>query len=97
MLALLLCSLLPLQDVRAWRAAHEQDMLGRLKDAPPEAFVFTDRAPLITWQDAWEDFKYCCSESALWVAQHYHAARSFSEVHVWLRDDLPIGDAEGLP
>ena len=72
-------------------------MLARLKEAPPEAFVFIDRAPLITWQDAWEDFKHCCKDSALWVAQHYHAARSFGEVHVWFRDDLPIPDAEGLP
>ncbi len=85
------------EHIRAWRAGHERDMLTRLKEAPPEAFVFIDRAPLITWQDAWEDFKHCCKDSALWVAQHYHAARSFGEVHVWFRDDLPIPDAEGLP
>ncbi|MBN9160709.1 MAG: hypothetical protein BGO98_00010 [Myxococcales bacterium 68-20] len=85
------------EHIRAWRAAHEQDMLARLKADPPEAFVFIDRAPLITWQDAWEDFKHCCKESSVWVATHYHAARSFGEVHVWLRDDLPIPDAEGLP
>jgi hypothetical protein len=85
------------EHIRAWRAAHERDMLARLKEAPPEAFVFIDRAPLITWPDAWEDFKHCCGESSQWVAQRYHAARSFGEVHVWLRDDLPIPDAEGLP
>jgi hypothetical protein len=85
------------EHIKAWRAGHERDMLARLKEAPPEAFVFIDKSPLITWQDAWEDFKHCCGESALWVAQHYHAARSFDEVHVWFRDDLPIPDAEGLP
>lgn len=85
------------ERIKAWRAAHEKDMLARLKDAPPEAFVFLDHAPLITWQDAWEDFNHCCKESAVWVAEHYHPARSFGEVHVWLRDDLPIPDAEGLP
>jgi hypothetical protein len=85
------------ERIKAWRASHERDMLARLKEAPPEAFVFIDKSPLITWQDAWEDFKHCCGESALWVAQHYHAARSFDEVHVWFRDDLPIPDAEGLP
>lgn len=85
------------EHIKEWRAAHERDMLARLKEAPPEAFVFIDRAPLITWQDAWEDFKHCCKESALWVAQHYHAARSFGEVHVWFRDDLPIPDEQGLP
>lgn len=85
------------ERIKAWRAAHETDLLARLRASPPEAFVFVDRAPLITWPDAWEDFKHCCKESALWVATHYHAARSFGEVHVWLRDDLPVPDAEGLP
>jgi hypothetical protein len=83
------------EHIRAWRAAHEHDFLARLKEAPPEAFVFIDKAPLITWQDAWEDFKHCCSETSLWVANHYHAARSFDEVHVWLRDDFP--QEQGLP
>ncbi|MBX3187335.1 MAG: hypothetical protein KF795_20365 [Labilithrix sp.] len=85
------------EHIRAWRDAHERDLLARLKEAPPEAFVFLDHAPLTSWPDAWEDFKHCCKETAVWVATHYHAARSFGEVHVWLRDDLPIPDAEGLP
>ena len=73
-------------------------MLARLKAAPPEAFVFIDRAPLISYQDAWEDFRHCCSESATWLAKNYHPAKSFGEVvHVWLRDDSPVPDAEGLP
>ncbi|MBX3263710.1 MAG: hypothetical protein KF782_28820 [Labilithrix sp.] len=83
--------------IRAWRAEHERDLLARLRAAPPEAFVFLDHAPLTSWPDAWEDFKHCCKEASAWVATHYHAARSFGEVHVWLRDDLPIADAEGLP
>ncbi len=85
------------ERIKAWRDGHERDLLARLKEAPPEAFVFIDRAPLITWQEAWEDFRRCCGETASWVAHHYHAARSFGEVHVWFRDDLPIPDAEGLP
>ncbi len=85
------------EHIKTWRADHERDMLARLKQAPPEAFVFIDRAPLITWPDAWEDFKHCCKDSARWVAEHYHAARSFGEVHVWFRDDLPLTDEEGLP
>lgn len=85
------------ERIKAWRASHERDLLARLKEAPPEAFVFIDRSPLITFQDAWDDFRYCCMETARWVAQHYHAARSFDAVHVWFRDDLPIPDAEGPP
>jgi hypothetical protein len=83
--------------IKAVRAAHERDMLARLREAPPAAFVFVDRAPLTSWPDAWEDFRHCCTETADWVAAHYHAARSFGEVHVWLRDDSPVPDAEGLP
>lgn len=78
------------EHIKAARAAHEADMLARLRAAPPEAFVFFDRAPLITWPDAWEDFERCCAESASWVAARYRRARSFGEVHVWLRNDLPI-------
>ena len=85
------------EHIRAVRNAHEKDMLTKLVEAPPEAFVFIDRAPLITYQDAWEDFRHCCSESARWVALHYHAARSFGDFHVWVRDDMPVTDVEGLP
>lgn len=86
------------QNIIAARRAHENDMLSRLKDAPPEAFVFIDRSPLMTFNEsAWDDFRYCCMESATWVAQHYHAAKAFGDVHVWLRDDTSVPDEEGLP
>jgi len=89
---------LQVQNIIAARRAHEKDMLGRLKEAPPEAFVFIDRSPLMTFNEsAWDDFRYCCMESATWVASHYHAAKSFGDVHVWLRDDMPVPDQEGLP
>jgi hypothetical protein len=80
--------------IGAARDAHERDMLARLKAAPPEAFVFVDHAPLMTYPDAWEDFRHCCGESAWWLASHYHPARSFGEIHVWLRDDMPVADTE---
>jgi hypothetical protein len=77
---------------------HETDMLTRLAAAPPEAFVFIDHSPLISFiESAWEDFRYCCMESATWVAAHYHAAKSFGDVHIWLRDDSKVPDTEGEP
>jgi hypothetical protein len=76
------------ERIRAARGAHERDMLGRLREAPPEAFVFIDRSPLMSSGDAWEDFRNCCHDSAVWVATHYHPARTFGEVHVWFRDDM---------
>ncbi len=81
-----------LYRIRLSRDQHEADLIARLRAAPPEAFVFLDKSPLISYQDAWEDFRHCCSESARWVASKYHPARSFGEVHVWLRDDLPCPD-----
>ena len=83
--------------IRATRDAHERDMLERLRAAPPEAFVFIDHAPLTVYPDSWEDFQHCCAESAAWVAAHYHPAKTFGEVHVWMRDDLRERDREGEP
>jgi hypothetical protein len=80
--------------IKLARDAHERDMLARLRAAPPEAFVFIDRSPLISYPDAWEDFRRSCSKSAEFVATSYHQARTFGEVHVWLRDDSPVRDTE---
>jgi hypothetical protein len=80
--------------IQVAREAHEKDLLARLQAAPPEAFVFVDKSPLITYPDAWEDFRHCCSDSAAWVARRYHQARTFGEVHVWLRDDTTVPDNE---
>jgi hypothetical protein len=30
----------------------------------------------------------------VWVATNYHQAKTFGEVHVWVRDDLAITDTE---
>ena len=79
---------LEIARIRSARDAHEADMLARLRAAPPEAFVFIDKAPLTTFEDAWEDFRYCCRDSAKWVASNYHLAKRIGEVQVWLRDDL---------
>lgn len=80
--------------IRLARDTHEKDLLARLRAAPPEAFVFIDKSPLISYPEAWEDFRHCCSESAQWVASNYHPARSFGEMRIWLRDDLPVSDTE---
>jgi hypothetical protein len=78
------------------RDTHEKDMLARLQAKPPEAFVFIDSSPLITYQDAWADFRRCCAESGRWVGARYHPAKTFGEVHVWLRDDLVGSDDESF-
>lgn len=80
--------------IKAARDAHEQDMLSRLRAAPPEAFVFIDRSPLVSYPDAFEDFQHCCDESAKWVTATYRHAKAFGEVHVWLRQDLAPAEDE---
>jgi hypothetical protein len=68
-------------------------MLERLRAKPPEAFVFINHAPLVSYPDAWEDFQHTCEESAKWVAVTYRHAKAFGDVHVWLRNDLAPADA----
>ncbi|AKU93700.1 hypothetical protein AKJ09_00364 [Labilithrix luteola] len=80
--------------IRGIRHDHEHDMLRKLKANPPEVFVFIDRSPLITFQDAWEDFRYACPDSAAWVGANYHPARAFGEFHVWIHDGSKNPDVE---
>jgi hypothetical protein len=75
--------------IRAIRDAHEADLLSRLEARPPAAFVFLDRAPLMTRDDAWDDFEGHCPAAAAWVHGRYRETARFGHDHVWLRDDVP--------
>jgi hypothetical protein len=79
--------------IQALRDAHEADMLARLKKDPPAAFVFFDKAPLISEEDAFADFTAHCPASAAWVLEHYRETASFGEDHIWLRNELAAGVA----
>ncbi len=68
----------------AIRDAHERDFFAKLKAAPPAAFVFHDKAPLITWQEAVHDFRTHCPESAAWVFANYTETANFNGIHVFL-------------
>jgi hypothetical protein len=74
--------------IRALRASHEEDLLARVRAAPPAAWVFVDKAPLMTFEDVVYDFPQHCPDAARWFDEHYREAESFGEVHVWLRNDL---------
>ncbi len=81
--------------IRDLRDAHERDFLERLKKDPPAAFVFMDKAPLMTVDDdAWLDFATHNASSAAWVSEHYKQTAAFGEDRVWLRTDLAEGVAE---
>jgi hypothetical protein len=74
--------------IRAIRDAHEADLLARIDARPPAAFVFFDKSPLMTQEDAWDDFQSHCPAAASWVHAHYRQTARFGHDHVWLRDDL---------
>jgi hypothetical protein len=76
------------ERIRAMRAEHEGDMLARLEAAPPAAFVFLDKSPLIAESDAWLDFASHNPRAGAWVRAHYHETAAFEGDHVWMRSDL---------
>jgi hypothetical protein len=82
------------ERIRAMRNAHEADLLARLRKAPPAAFVFIDKSPLMSSEDAQEDFAAHCPETSEWVGKNYRNGATFGEVHVLLRSDLLEGVAE---
>jgi hypothetical protein len=83
--------------IRALRDAHEGDLLARLVDKPPAAFVFLDGAPLLSAADAWDDFAEHCDRTAGWVRARYRETARFGHNHVWLRRDVApeVGGLEG--
>jgi hypothetical protein len=81
--------------IRALRDAHEADLLARLAARPPAAFVFLDKSPLMTREDAWDDFEEHCPVAASWVHARYRETAVFGHDHVWLRRD--VAPAEPAP
>jgi|HubBroStandDraft_6_1064221.scaffolds.fasta_scaffold36544_2 hypothetical protein len=79
--------------IRAIRNEHEADMLRRMIERPPAAFVFFDGAPLLSEADAWGDFEAHCKAAAAWVRPRYRESARFGHDHVWLRRDLAPEDS----
>jgi hypothetical protein len=74
---------------------HRRDFDARLRDRPPAAFVFLDKAPLLTSEDALADFERHVPATNAWLRTQYVWARSFDTAHVWLRRD--VVPRTGLP
>ena len=83
--------------IRAIRDEHETDLLDRLEKSPPAAFVFIDKSPLFTWEDAYYDFKMHNPRTDSWAATRYTEAATFGEVRVFLRNDLVTDPPEMAP
>jgi hypothetical protein len=67
------------------RDARESDLLQRVRERPPAAFVFIDNSPLLSEVDAWDDFEAHCTRTAAWVRAGYRESARFGHDHVWLR------------
>jgi hypothetical protein len=78
--------------IRALRDAHEDDLVARVTANPPAAWVFFDRAPLMSYGNAMHDFDEHCPKASAWFHERYLEKATFGDDHVWLRRDL----AEGL-
>jgi hypothetical protein len=74
--------------IRAMRDDHERDLLARLESAPPAAFVFVDRSPLIVGTDARADFEAHCPDASRWMLLRYRETASYDGIRVWLRSDI---------
>jgi hypothetical protein len=75
--------------ILAIRDAHEADLFARLQRAPPAAFVFVDRSPLMSHTDALADFAACCAAVARWVTDRYEETAAFEGVRVFLPRPAP--------
>ena len=74
--------------ILALRDAHEADLLARLQKEPPSAWVFLDKSPLITWQEAFVDLQEHSPKTAAWVLANYVETATFEADHVWMRKDI---------
>lgn len=75
-------------QIRALRDGHERDMLARIEKAPPAAFVFIGRSPLLASADALVDFQIHCPDAAAWVLPRYRETLEVDGIRVLMRADL---------
>ncbi|KYF53745.1 hypothetical protein BE08_02995 [Sorangium cellulosum] len=81
------------QRILDMQRRHERDLLARMRERPPGAFVFIEHAPMTSfWDDGPRDFEASCPEAAAWVLEHYREAVRFGVVRVF----LPRAAGEGI-
>jgi hypothetical protein len=73
--------------IEAMALAHRTDLMKRVTADPPAAFVFFDKAPLVTWQDSFDDLRRHDAGMSEWISERYVETAAFGDIHVWLRRD----------
>ena len=73
------------------RDDHIADLTKTVREKPPAAFLLVSLSPLMSSQDALEDFDKHCPEAAAYMHEHYTDMGGHPS-NVWLRSDLAKGD-----
>jgi hypothetical protein len=77
-----------MERIRAIIGEHVRDLDARVQREKPAAFVFADRSPLMSDEDAVADFSTHCPETSAWLSENYRQTAYFDGFRIWLRDDL---------
>ena len=72
--------------IRAMRTAHRQDFDARIRSQPPAAFILVSLSPLMSSQDALEDFATQCPDTE-WAMREYYTDLGGHPTDVWLRSE----------
>ena len=73
--------------IRAMRDGHAADLMARVEQAPPAAFVLVSLSPLMSDTNAHLDFDAHCPRVAGFMREKY-TNRGGYPAEVWIRDDL---------
>jgi hypothetical protein len=74
--------------IQALRDGHERALVARVPERPPAAFVFVDKSPLMSSQDAISDFESHCPTAVTFVlppSGAYRETANFDGIRVWSR------------
>jgi hypothetical protein len=75
------------ERIRALRDGHERDLVVAMNERPPAAFVFVDKSPLMSSEDALRDFETHCPEAVTVLLADYRETANFDGIRVWSRID----------
>jgi hypothetical protein len=71
--------------IQALRDGHERDLVDRMGARPPAAFVFVDKSPLMSSEDALADFEQHCPTAVTFLLANYRETANFDGIRVWSR------------
>jgi hypothetical protein len=56
-----------------------------MRDRPPPVFVFVDKSPLMSSEDALSDFEQHCPTAVTVLLSNYRETANFDGIRVWSR------------